>query len=92
MAFGLEVYAENGVKILGVDDRCPRLFANYTVPSMGAGTIFIAVPGMTTDGTWFADTFSSQFNITWVIQNGGLSVRNASSSASSAFTLSVFRG
>jgi hypothetical protein len=92
MSYGLEVYNSAGAKILGVDDRCPRFHGNFTVPSFGAGTIFVSVPGMTTDGTWFADTFDTQFNVTWNIDAGGVSVRNASSSASSQFVLAVFRG
>lgn len=94
MAYGVEVYNALGEKILGVDDRCPRIHGTVTIPAVGPrGTTTVAVAGMTTDGTWFVDTFSNVANLTWAVAAGGIAVRNESYySASTSFTVTIFRG
>lgn len=96
MSYGLEVYNAAGVKILGVDERCPRVHGNYNTPAVAAGagaTAFLSVPGMTTDGTWFVDTFLSKANCTWSIGSGGVTIRNASfNNPVTSFPIVVFRG
>jgi hypothetical protein len=96
MSYGLEVYNAAGVKVLGVDERCPRVHGNYTTPSVPAGggtTRFLSIPGMTTDGTWFVEAFSTQHNGTWSIGAGGVTIRNANpNTALPSFPIVVFRG
>lgn len=93
MAYGLEVYNSAGLRIIGIDDRCPRFYGSYTVPGIRAGgSYFLSIPGMSTDGTWFVDAFESKFNITWAIQSGGVMVKSASINPSTSFVLVAFRG
>jgi hypothetical protein len=97
MAFGIEIFNQAGLKVLGIDDRCPRYHSTITIPALDpGGSILVAVSGMTTDGTWFADTDAKANNVeamTWSVTTGGVLARNCMGwSSSSSIVLKIFRG
>lgn len=95
MAYGLQVWNDQGGLIVDMSTRICRIHGDYTVPALAAGTqTNVNVTGIANDGTWFmlpldnGDTSA----IGMTISSGFFTVRNSSTGTKASFVMRILRG
>ena len=83
MAYGLEVYASSGTKVITVGSRVTRFVANGTTGSIANGSnTLVAISGLANNDTWLVlvepstTTLLNQFNFTVAKLTGQFRITN----------------